>query len=42
LINSSELRASGFKLKEVFPPSLEATTRGGFRTRGKGLRSLED
>ncbi len=27
LINSSELRASGFKLKEVIPP-LEAVTRG--------------
>ena len=40
LIDSSELRAAGFKLKEVLPPSLEATARGGMRTRGAGLRSL--
>jgi hypothetical protein len=39
LINSSELRAAGFKLKEVFPPALEAAAR--VRTRGAGLRSLE-
>jgi hypothetical protein len=39
LINSSELRAAGFKLKEVFPPALETTTR--VHTRGAGLRSLE-
>ena len=37
LINSSELRDTGFKLKEVF----EADARGGMRTRGAGLRSLE-
>ena len=41
LINSSELRAAGFKLKEVLPPALEAAARGGMRTRGVGLRSLE-
>ena len=41
VINSNELRAAGFKLKEVLPPALEATARGGFRTRGAGLRSLE-
>ncbi len=35
LINSSELRATGFKLKEA----LEAAAR--VRTRGGGLRSLE-
>ncbi len=35
LINSSELRAAGFKLKEA----LEAAAR--VRTRGVGLRSLE-
>jgi hypothetical protein len=35
LINSSELRATGFKLKEA----LEAAAR--VRTRGAGLRSLE-
>jgi len=33
LINSSELRAAGFKLKEVLPPSLEAAAR--VRTRRK-------
>ncbi len=38
LINSTELRAAGFKLKEVLPPSLEAVAR--VRTRGAGLRSL--
>ena len=32
LINSSELRTTGFKVKEVFPPSLETVVRGGFRT----------
>ena len=41
LIDSSELRASGFKFKEVIPPALVSTARGGFRTRGTGLRSLE-
>ena len=41
LINSSELRAAGFKLKEVLPPALETAARGGMCTRGAGLRSLE-
>ena len=41
LINSSELRVAGFKLKEVMSPALEAATRGGMRSRGAGLRSLE-
>ncbi len=41
LINSSELRATGFKLKEVLPPSLEADARAGLCTRGWGLRSPE-
>ena len=41
VINSSELRAAGFKLKEVLPPALEAAARGDMRTRGAGLRSLE-
>ena len=41
LINSSEFRASGFKIKEVIPPTLEAATRGVLRTRGAVLRSLE-
>ena len=39
LSNSSELRAAGFKLKEVLPPALEAAAR--VRTRGAELRSLE-
>ncbi len=39
LINSSDLLATGFKLKEVLPPTLEAAAR--VRTRGAGLRSLE-
>jgi hypothetical protein len=34
LINSSELRAAGFKLKEVLPPALEAAAR--VRTRRSG------
>ena len=41
IVNSSELRAAGFNLKEVLRPALEATARGGLRTRGAGLRSLE-
>jgi hypothetical protein len=41
LINSNELRAAGFKLKEVLTPTLEPDARGGMRTRGAGLRSLE-
>jgi hypothetical protein len=39
LINSSKLRAAGFNLREVFPPTLESDTR--VRMRGAGLRSLE-
>jgi hypothetical protein len=43
LINCSELRAAGFKLKEVLleelPPSLETAAR--VRARGAGLRSLD-
>ena len=35
LINSSELRAAGFKFKEVLPPSLDAAAR--VHTRGVGL-----
>ena len=41
LINSSELRAAGFKLKEVLTTTLEAAGRGGLCTRGARLRSLE-
>jgi hypothetical protein len=39
LINSSELRVTGFKVKEVIPPSLETVAYGGLWTRGVG--SLE-
>ena len=39
--DSNELRAAGFKLKEVLPPTLKPDARGGMRTRGAGLRSLE-
>ncbi len=39
LINSSEFRAAGFKIKEVLPPALEPAAR--VRTRREGLRSLE-
>ena len=41
VISSSELRAAGFKLKEVLPPALEGSARAGLRTRGAGLRRLE-
>jgi hypothetical protein len=41
IINSSELRAAGFKLKEVLPPELKSAARGGMRTRGAGLRRLQ-
>ncbi len=33
LINSSELRVTGFNVKEVLPPALETDARGGMRTR---------
>ncbi len=42
LINSRELRVADFKIKEMFPPTLETDARGVIRTRGVGLRSLED
>ena len=41
IINSSELRAAGFSLRELLPPELEAAARGGMRTRGAGLRELQ-
>jgi len=40
IINSSELRAPGFTLREVFPPELEAAARCR-STRGAGIRQLE-
>ena len=41
ILNSSELRAAGFKLKDLLPPELEASARAGKRTRGAGLRQLQ-
>ncbi len=41
VINFSELRPAGFKLKEVLTPELEVAARGVMHTRGSGLRSLE-
>ena len=41
IINSGELRADGFKLKEVLPPQLESAARGEMLTRGAGLRRLQ-
>jgi len=41
LINSSELRAAGFTLREVIPPALEAAVRGGRRMYGAGLRQFQ-
>ena len=41
IINSNELGASGFKLNQVLPPTLEAPARTDLHTRGSGLRRLE-
>jgi len=41
LINSSELRAAGFTLREVISPALDALARGGRRRYGAGLRQLQ-
>jgi len=41
LINSSELRAVGFTLREVMPPALESAARGGRSRYGAGLRQLQ-
>ena len=41
LINSSELRATGFTLREMIPPALEAAARGGRRRYGAGLLQLQ-
>ncbi len=38
IVNSLELRAAGFDLREVIPLPLEAATRGGQRTRGAALK----
>jgi len=41
LINSSQLHAAGFKLKEVLPPQLEAVARGRIRTCGDSLKKTK-
>ena len=41
IVNSSELRAAGFDLREVIPLQLEASARGGQRrTRGAALKQI--
>jgi len=41
LINSSELRAAGFKLKEVLPLHLQAAVRAGMRTGSAGIFQVQ-
>ena len=41
MINSSEVRGAGFKLKELMPLKLDSSARVGPRTRGAGVRSME-
>ena len=40
IVNSSELRAAGFDLREVLPLQLEAAARGARRTRGAALKQI--
>ena len=40
IVNSSELCATGFDLREVIPLQLEAAARGGQRTRGAVLKQI--
>jgi hypothetical protein len=41
IVNSSELHAAGFDLREVIPFQLEAAARGGLRrTRGAALNQI--
>ncbi len=40
IVNSSELRAAGFDLREVLPLQLEVAVRGGQRTRGPTLKQI--
>ncbi len=40
IVNSSELCAAGFDLREVLPLQLEAAARGGQRTRGAALKQI--
>jgi hypothetical protein len=42
IVNSSELRAAGFDLREVIPLQLEVVTGGGQRTRGVALKQIHD
>jgi len=41
LLNSLELRAAGFTMREVIPPALESAARGGRPRCGAGLRQLQ-
>jgi hypothetical protein len=40
IVNSSELRAAGFDLREVIPLQLETAARGGQRTCGASLKQI--
>jgi hypothetical protein len=40
IVNSSELRAAGFDLREVLPLQLETTARGARRTRDVALKQI--
>ncbi len=40
IVNSSELRAAGFDLRDVIPLQLEAAARGARRTRGAALKEI--
>ena len=42
IVNSSELRAAAFDLREVIPLQLEATARGDRRTHGAVLKQIHD
>ncbi len=42
IVNSSELCATGFDLREVIPLQLEVETRGGQCTRGTVLKQIHD
>jgi len=41
IVNSSELRAAGFDLREVIQLQVEATARGGRCTRGAALKQID-
>jgi hypothetical protein len=42
IVNSSELRAAGYDLREVLPLQLEAAARGVRSTRGVVLKQIHD